>query len=114
MKDKIIDEKVVVSIDTPEGRKFYENMKEELTPLEALNDLREVKGWNDNEFNKRLDIIEKSLKVLEIFKDKITDISFKYGGILGNVIFLKIGINTCYLHFDENDKNFDLLKEVLK
>lgn len=29
---------------------------------EALKDLREVKGWNDDEFNKRLDIIEKDLQ----------------------------------------------------
>ncbi len=35
---------------------------------EALKDLREVKGWNDVEFNKRLDIIEKALKQAE--KDK--------------------------------------------
>jgi DNA-binding XRE family transcriptional regulator len=35
---------------------------------EALKDLREVKGWNDDEFNKRLDIIEKALKQAE--KDK--------------------------------------------
>ena len=35
---------------------------------EALEDLRDVKGWNDVEFNKRLDIIEKALKQAE--KDK--------------------------------------------
>jgi len=35
---------------------------------EALKDLREVKGWNDVEFNKRLDIIEKDLAQAE--KDK--------------------------------------------
>ena len=29
---------------------------------EALKDLRDVKGWNDVEFNKRLDIIEKDLE----------------------------------------------------
>ena len=29
---------------------------------EALKDLREVKGWNEVEFNKRLDIIEKDLR----------------------------------------------------
>ena len=29
MKDKIIDEKVVIDINTPEGRKFYEDMEDE-------------------------------------------------------------------------------------
>ena len=43
-------------------------MNKQLTSLEALNDLREVKGWNDNEFNKRLDIIEKALKDYERLK----------------------------------------------
>lgn len=56
---------------------------------------------------------QKKLKALEIIKSKITDISFRYGGKMGNVIKLQIGCDTCYLHFDENDKNFDLLKEVL-
>ena len=37
---------------------------------EALKDLREVKGWNEVEFNRRLDIIEKDLEVLEIIKVK--------------------------------------------
>ncbi len=32
---------------------------------EALKDLRDVKGWNEVEFNKRLDIIEKALKQAE-------------------------------------------------
>lgn len=44
-------------------------MSKELSPLEALKDLREVKGWNDEELNKRLDIIEKALKNYEILKD---------------------------------------------
>ena len=35
---------------------------------EALKDLREVKGLNDVEFNKRLDVIEKAIKQAE--KDK--------------------------------------------
>ena len=35
---------------------------------EALEDLREVKGWNDDEFNKRLDIIEKDLQRNEPMK----------------------------------------------
>jgi len=56
-------------------------MSKELSPLEALNDLREVKGWNDDEFNKRLDIIETALKKHELLKNtkiivadkKITD-----------------------------------------
>ena len=35
---------------------------------EALKDLRDVKGWNEVELNRRLDIIEKALKQAE--KDK--------------------------------------------
>ena len=35
---------------------------------EALKDLREVKGWYDDEFNKRLDIIEKDLQRNEPMK----------------------------------------------
>lgn len=58
--------------------------------------------------------ILKKLKALEIFKNHITNISFKYGGKLGNVIKLQIDSDTCYIHFDENDKNFDFLKEVLE
>ena len=46
-----------------------------MTPLEALNDLREINGWNDKEFNKRLDIIEKSLKALEIIKEKLSPLA---------------------------------------
>ncbi len=36
---------------------------------EALKDLRDVKGWNDVEFNKRLDIIEKDLAQAEKDRD---------------------------------------------
>ena len=43
-------------------------MNKQLSSLEALNDLREVKGWNDDELNKRLDIIEKALKDYERLK----------------------------------------------
>lgn len=57
---------------------------------------------------------KKKLEALEIIKSKIASISFKYGGIMGNVIELQIGYDTCYMHFNANDKNFDLLREVLK
>ena len=40
---------------------------------EALKDLRDVKGWNDVEFNKRLDIIEKDLAQAEKDKRKHVD-----------------------------------------
>ena len=47
--------------------------------LEALKDLREVRGWNDDEFNKRLGIIETALKILDqlqfiIGAEKIEDL----------------------------------------
>ena len=69
-----------------------------MTPLEALNDLREINGWNDKEFNKRLDIIEKSLKALEIIK--------------------KCTAKERYIVLDEDNYNFDkettITKEELK
>ena len=37
-------------------------MSKELEALEALWELQEVRGWNDEEYYKRLDIIENALK----------------------------------------------------
>ena len=56
----------------------------------------------------------RKVKAFEILKSKITDIDFHYGGIMGNVIELKIGIDTCYLHFASDNKDFELLKEALR
>ena len=67
--------------------------------LEALNDLREIKGWNDKEFNQRLDIIEKSLKALEIIRKHIKIVN-------GQFIFKGIS-------YKKNIKDYELLKEVL-
>ncbi len=43
-------------------------MSKELTPLQALKDLQEVKGWNNKEFHKRLTVIKKALKEHELMK----------------------------------------------
>ena len=84
--------------------KYYKTIETALKRLEIIDKLNK----------KHCEDTQKKLKALEIIKSKITNISFKYGGIMGNVIKLQFGCDTCYLHFDENDKNFDLLKEVLK
>lgn len=46
---------------------------------EALEDLREVKGWNDTELTKRLDIIEKDLQRNEPMKVESVKHYFGYG-----------------------------------
>ena len=46
---------------------------------EALKDLRDVKGWNDDEFNKRLDIIEKDLAQAEKDRDMLRMCKIRLG-----------------------------------
>jgi len=106
--------------------------------LEALQDLREVKGWNDAEFNKRLDIIEtallqlesirnnycvcekdaiKKLRALEIIKNKDVAIFLikryktveEYNNAMDYIS--KNGVDEAE---KLTQKEFDLLKEVLK
>ncbi|MBO7713191.1 MAG: hypothetical protein J6S85_06445 [Methanobrevibacter sp.] len=77
--------------------------------LEALKDLREVKGWNNDEFERRLDIIEKSLKALEIIKEKQVYIR----------ALLAYKNNLAFYNEDMSEsrkltkEEFNLLKEVL-
>jgi hypothetical protein len=117
-------------------------MTKELTPLEALNDLREVKGWNDDEFNKRLDIIETALKEYEGAKSHIkalnkerieNSIKLKALGIIkerqvdvGLLLDCETEpeyLNRCCNRYWHNERcgwkrmtqeEFDLLKEVLE
>ena len=104
-----------------------------MTPLEALNDLRDCgQEFNKAEFNKRLDIIETALKRLEVLieektsfdrqlekKLKALEIIVKKGVAVG-MLQLKevelqeyndfIGDKKLYLTQEE----FDLLKEVME
>lgn len=87
-------------------------MDKELTPLEALNtiyNLEDLQGGRD-EFWKAYRIIEKSVKALEIIKEK------------GNFLWLQydeydnkyyIYDNESYQHNEITKEEYDILKEVL-
>ena len=49
-----------------------------MKPNEALKDLREIKGWNDSEYSKRLDIIETAFKDLELAYKKLNKLKKDY------------------------------------
>lgn len=57
-----------------------ENEEYKMSPLEAIQDLREVPGLNDYERNKRLDIIEEALKIPDVIKEIFDFLFEKIGG----------------------------------
>lgn len=78
-----------------------------MTGLEALQDLRDVQGWNEIEYTKRLDTIEIELKALEIIKNKCVDL--EYLKCCENYKQYK----TLYSYWNKiTKKEYDLLKEV--
>ena len=91
--------------------------------LEAVKDLREVKGFNDEEYNKRLDIIESELKDYENLQLKHKSMQ---DAVLDDFEKLKaLEIIKKYYYYDktlgllhrggiETQEEYDLLKEVLK
>ena len=108
-EDKPLERKLLVLND------IIEKALKQVDDLKFQNhELRKKYELWQNTANGLGDKLVKQDKILEIIKEYIVNISFKYGGKMGNVIKLQIGCDTCYLHFDENDKNFELLKEVLK
>ena len=102
-------------------------MIKELTPLEALKEIRDKIGdkmlfcaWNDkgDSYSKKItisdycDIIEKPLKALEIIKEKKVDIQLLFDLFEDN--------RNDYRDYNESNecrwlkkKEYDLLKEVL-
>ena len=82
--------------------------------LEALKDLREVKGWNNDEFERRLTIIEKELKALEIIKKYYLPVNCEYDEYEIFKYYLK---DTQYVSSRSyklmSKEEYDLLKEVL-
>lgn len=82
---------------------------EELTPLEALKSFLGTRGWYDNEFQQRYDFVEKSLKALEIIKEKLVDMTRLAEAIKRND--LSFYNYSCYELLTQEE--YDLLKEVL-
>lgn len=96
----------------------------ELTPLQALRDLQEVKGWNNKEFHKRLTVIKKALKDYELMKQAriiVVNKEFSDENIekLKNQRVLVGSLEQCEVKslFDEQDlkklKAFEIIKEML-
>lgn len=102
MKDKIIDEKVVVNIDTPEGRKFYEDIEGENYILFSGG---RAKGKT---------YILKKLQALEIIKEKgciALDVDYENYNEWKKHHAAFVDIDTG--EFPLTQEEFDLLKEIL-
>lgn len=85
-------------------------MNEKLTPLKALEELRQHIADNSSLFtDKRLDIIEKSLKALEIIK-KLLDLKISEG----RKHYFHIRVGSFRAAYSVSKSEWNILKEVLK
>ena len=91
-------------------------MTKELTPLEALSNLRDKIVYNAGKYQdclEWLDIIKTSLKALEIIKKNIVIQCDEEAKLL--IIYAKIDdITLRVIYVTHNEEEYELLKEVLK